>query len=183
MSACAPRSAQCCSTRYKFLEFADPTTGLWLAAQLTQLRAQIGGRFSLHLGQGWRFFAPEDYITHLTAVLDAEPQVFQVGINFADATKLTGASAVEKTVRRAPDAGRYVLTDVVANGPAMLTPHGWTKPAVSITPTPIRSPSSAGGPPPLDYTPPASMKCFASPKPDLAGTHPLAGDRPSDRRQ
>jgi hypothetical protein len=45
--------------------------------------------------------------------------VFQVGINFTDAVKLTGACAMESTVRRAPDAGRYVLTDEVATGPAM----------------------------------------------------------------
>ncbi len=56
----------------------------------------------------------------LIAVLDAEPQVFQVGINFDDALKLTGASAAEQAVRRAPDAGRYLITDVVASGPAMV---------------------------------------------------------------
>jgi hypothetical protein len=38
---------------------------------------------------------------------------------FADAVKLTGASAAEKVVRHAPDAGRYLITDVVASGPAM----------------------------------------------------------------
>jgi hypothetical protein len=101
--------------RYGFLEFVDCGSG----AQLAQLREQIGGRFWLHLGQGWRFFAPENLITRLTAVLAAEPQVFQVGINFADAVKLTGACAAEQMVRRAPDAGRYVLTDVMASGPAM----------------------------------------------------------------
>ncbi len=58
-------------------------------------------------------------ITRLTAVLDAETQVFQVGINLADAVTLTGTSAPEQTVRRTADAGRYVLTDVVATGPAM----------------------------------------------------------------
>ena len=105
--------------RYGFLEFAhsDPRNGP--AAQLAQLRAQIDGRFWLHLGADWRFFAPENFITRLTAVLDAEPQVFQVGINFADAVKLTGARAAEQAIRRAPDAGRYLLTDVVASGPAM----------------------------------------------------------------
>ncbi|MGO9071829.1 MAG: glycosyl transferase, partial [Mycobacterium sp.] len=87
--------------------------------QLAQLRAQIDGRFWLHLGAGWRFFAPENFITRLTAVLDAEPQVFQVGINFADAVKLTGASAAEQAIRRAPDAGRYLLTEAPARGPAM----------------------------------------------------------------
>ncbi|MGH3523867.1 MAG: glycosyltransferase, partial [Mycobacterium sp.] len=49
----------------------------------------------------------------------AEEQVFQVGINFTDAGKLTGACAAEQAVRRTPDAGRYVLTDAVAAGPAM----------------------------------------------------------------
>ncbi len=102
--------------RYSFLEFAPPHSG----AQLAQIRAQIHGRFWLHLGRNCRFFAPENLITRLSAVLEAEANVFQVGINFADAVKLTGASAAEHTVRRTPDAGRYVLTDVVASGPAMI---------------------------------------------------------------
>ncbi len=105
--------------RYGFLKFARRRSGDKPAPQLAQLRAQIDGRFWLHLGAGWRFFAPENYITRLTAVLDAEPQVFQVGINFADAVKLTGASAAEQTVHRAPDTGRYLPTDVMATGPAM----------------------------------------------------------------
>jgi len=105
--------------RYGFLEFADCGPADGPAAQLAQLRAQIDGRFWLHLGASWRFFAPEHFITRLTAVLEAEPQVYQVGINFADAVKLTGATAAERAVRRAPDAGRYLLTDVMASGPAM----------------------------------------------------------------
>jgi len=52
-------------------------------------------------------------------VLEAEPQVFQVGINLADAAELTGACAAEEAVCRTPDAGRYLLTDAVAHGPAM----------------------------------------------------------------
>ncbi len=105
--------------RYGFLEFARRRSTDKPAPQLAQLRAQIDGRFWLHLGAGWRFFAPENYITRLSAVLDAEPQVFQVGINFDDAVKLTGASAPEQAVRRAPDAGRYLLTEAMATGPAM----------------------------------------------------------------
>jgi len=105
--------------RYGFLEFGPCGTGDGPGAQLAQIRDQIHGRFWLHLGAGWRFFAPESFITRLRAVLEAEAQVFQVGINFADAVKLTGASAAEQAVRRAPDAGRYVLADVVASGPAM----------------------------------------------------------------
>jgi tetratricopeptide (TPR) repeat protein len=105
--------------RYGFVEFVDCGPAEGPDAQLGQIREQIHGRFWLHLGEGWRFFAPENLITRLTAVLDAEPQVFQVGINVGDAVKLTGACAAEKTVRRTPDAGRYVLTDLVARGPAM----------------------------------------------------------------
>ncbi len=98
---------------YRFLEFAQTDT------RLDQIRTQVDGRFWLHLGQGWQFFAPENLITRLTSVLEAEQQVFQVGINFTDAVKLTGATATEDAVRRTPDAGRYVLTDVPACGPAM----------------------------------------------------------------
>jgi hypothetical protein len=104
---------------YGFLEFTDPSPDNDPTPQLAQIRAHIHGRFWLHLGQSWRFFAAENFITRLTAIFDAEPQIFQVGINFADAAKLTGTSAAEQTVRRTPDTGRYVLTDAVASGPAM----------------------------------------------------------------
>jgi len=98
---------------YTFLEFADYTPG-------TQLRDHIHGPYWLHLGQaGWQFFAPENLVTRLTAVLDAETQVFQVGINLDDAVTLTGMSAPEQTVRRTPEAGRYLLADTVARGPSM----------------------------------------------------------------
>ncbi|HEY1440287.1 MAG TPA: glycosyl transferase, partial [Mycobacterium sp.] len=102
-----------------FLEFARRRPGDKPAPQLAQLRAQIDGRFWLHLGAGWRFFGPEHCITRLTAVLDAEPQVFQVGINFENAAKLTGASAAEQAVRRTHDTGRYLLTEAMTSGPAM----------------------------------------------------------------
>ena len=105
--------------RYGFLQFARRRSGDGPGAQLAALRTQIDTRFWLHLGEGWRFFAPENYITRLTAVLDTEPQVFQVGINVADAVKLLGASAAEEAIRRAPDTGRYLLTEAMARGPAM----------------------------------------------------------------
>ncbi len=38
---------------------------------------------------------------------------------FADAVKLTGATAAEQAIRRTPDAGRYLLTEAMATGPAM----------------------------------------------------------------
>ena len=105
--------------RYAFLEFADRSPGHTPGAQLMALRDQIHGRCWLHLGQGWQFFAPENLITRLIAVLDAETQVFQVGINLDDAVGLTGISAPEQTVRRTADAGRYVLAETVARGPSM----------------------------------------------------------------
>ena len=98
--------------RYAFLEFADYAPG-------TRLRDQIHGRYWLHLDHGWQFFAPDNLITRLIAVLDAESQVFQVGINLADAAELTGINAPEHTVRRTADAGRYVLAESVARGPSM----------------------------------------------------------------
>jgi glycosyltransferase involved in cell wall biosynthesis len=91
--------------RYGFAQFGEPCPA---------------ARYRLHLESGWRFFAPDNLITRLTAVLAAEPEVFQVGINLADATALTGTSAAEDVVRRAPDTGRYVLTDTPYNGPAMI---------------------------------------------------------------
>jgi hypothetical protein len=100
------------SERYPFLEFVECAEG-------TDLRDHIHGRYWLDLDQGWRFFSPENYITRLTEILDAEPEVFQVGINLGDATSLTGFSAPEASVRRTPRGGRYVLTGVMADGPSM----------------------------------------------------------------
>ena len=111
--------------RYGFLEFVDYNPASRPADLLGWLREKVGGRLWLHLGQRWRFFAPENYITRLTAVLDAEPQVFQVGINYGDATKPTNTCATEHEVRRTPDAGRYVITDQVASGPAMYDTTRW----------------------------------------------------------
>jgi hypothetical protein len=132
--------------RYGFLKFAHPVSSNKPAAQLAQLRAQIDGRFWLHLGEGWRFFAPENLITRLTAVLDAEPQVFQVGINFADAVKLTGASAAEQAIRRAPDAGRYLLTEAPARGPAMFDTARLDR-AVGVQDSDHDPPAQRGRPP------------------------------------
>ena len=76
--------------------------------------------------EAWRFFAADELVGRLTGVLDAEPDVFQVGVNLGDATELTGICATEDKVRRAPDAGRYVVTDAVASGPAMFETARWS---------------------------------------------------------
>lgn len=99
---------------YGFLEFIDEP-----GAELASIRSHIRSRFWFHLGQNWRFFAPDDLITRLSSVLVAEPQVFQVAINVADASALTGVSAPEDMVGRAIGTGRYVLLDGIASGPAM----------------------------------------------------------------
>jgi hypothetical protein len=53
-------------------------------------------------------------------VFEAEPEVFQVRINFGDAVELAGAgTAKDDAVRSAVDGGRYVLADAVTSGPAM----------------------------------------------------------------
>jgi glycosyltransferase involved in cell wall biosynthesis len=104
--------------RYPFLEFSQSKLVDQPGALLT-LRDEIGGRFWLHLGRGWQFFAPERLINRLISVLAAEPDVVQVAINYGDAATLTGACTPEDAVRRAPGAGRYTLTDDVAQGPAM----------------------------------------------------------------
>jgi len=98
--------------RYPFLEFVECAEG-------DELRAHIHGRYWLHVDPGWVFFAQDDYITRPMAIFAAEPEVIQVGINLADATGLTGANASEKLVRRGSNTGRYVMTDVMSDGPAM----------------------------------------------------------------
>jgi len=105
--------------RYGFLDVVPSAGGDQPGVRLGDIRAHVEARYWLHLDQGWRFFAPENLLTRLTAVLGAEADVCQVGINFTDAVGLTGACATDDAVRRAPDAGRYVLAARQANGPAM----------------------------------------------------------------
>jgi hypothetical protein len=83
------------------------------------LLRRLDTRYWLHIPEGAQFFAPEELIARLVAVLTVEPQVYQVGINLGDATKLTGRCAPEAAVRRAPGAGRYLLTESPALGPAL----------------------------------------------------------------
>ena len=118
---------------YGFLEFGpfEPGAGCGdgPGPRLAQVRAQIHGRFWLHLGAGWKFFAPERFISRLTAVLEAEPEVVQVGINVTDSVTLIGSCAAEDAVRRAPDTGRYVLADAASSGPAMFDTERWAQAA------------------------------------------------------
>lgn len=101
---------------YPFLEFS-PAEGS--GVHLAEIRSQVDGRLWLHLGRGWTFFAPENLASRLAAVLDAEPTVLQVGINFADSANITGTCAVGSEVRRADNAGHYVVGKSWTHGPAM----------------------------------------------------------------
>ena len=130
------------------------------------LRDQIHGRYWLHLGQGWRFFAPENLIARLIAVLDAETQVFRVGINLDDAVALTGISAPEQRVRRTTDAGRYVLGEAVARGPAMFDTARLDRAGGIDTTDPDPVAESNSAQPPPGYRPPASTKYSALPPSD-----------------
>jgi len=108
------------SGRYPFLEFLAGDAGMTPAEQTDRIAEAIGGRYWLHCGQGWQFFAADPLITRLCSVLQAEPGVFQVGINLGDATTLTGTAASAATTRTAVGTGRYMLTDTVSHGPNMV---------------------------------------------------------------
>ena len=101
--------------RFPFLEFGPYPPG----ARIADIRRLVDERFLLHLGRGCRLFAPEPLIGRLTAVLEAEPEVVQVGINLDDAIQLSGLSAPESAVRRTDAAGRYLLSEKTLSGPAM----------------------------------------------------------------
>lgn len=108
------------SGRYPFLEFLAGEAGTTPAEQVERIAQAIGGRYWLHAGQGWQFFAADPLITRLCSVLQAEPDVFQVGVNFGDATTLTGTAAAAAATRTAAGTGRYVLSDAVSQGPNMV---------------------------------------------------------------
>ena len=98
------------SNSYPFLEFVSGSAHMTHTEQTDRLAEAIGGRYWLHSGQGWQYFATDPLITRLCSILHAEPDVSQVGVNYRDATTLTGTAAPADTTRTNPDTGRYVLT-------------------------------------------------------------------------
>jgi glycosyltransferase involved in cell wall biosynthesis len=107
--------------RYPFAESLDAPFAESAAPRLRRIFAAVDTRLWLHVGQGWRFFAPERLLSRLAAVLDAEPQVLAVAVNVEDAAQLTGRSAAcGDAVRRGGGTGRYVLADEAPRGPAMV---------------------------------------------------------------
>ena len=73
----------------------------------------VGGRHWLHAGQGWQFFATDPLVTRLCSVLQAEPGVYQFGINLADASALTGIAAPAASSRTAVSVGSSTLDEVL----------------------------------------------------------------------
>lgn len=78
------------------------------------------GRFLLRLEAGWEFFTPGPLIRRLTAVFDAEPNLVQIAVNYADAHVPTQAIPEIADIRTTPDGQRYVLTNSPATCPVML---------------------------------------------------------------
>jgi hypothetical protein len=106
--------------RYPRVESLDAQFKESAGARLRRICDSVDTRFWLHVDPGWRFFAPERLLSRLAAILDAEPDVVAVAVNFEDATGLTGRNADDAIIRRGSGTGRYVLTDQMPIGPAMV---------------------------------------------------------------
>jgi hypothetical protein len=63
---------------------------------------------------------PEFLISRLIEVLEHETCIDQVGINYQDAASLTSCVPAESESKRTPDSTRYVLTEAIHRGPAMI---------------------------------------------------------------
>ncbi|MGI9163155.1 MAG: glycosyltransferase, partial [Mycobacterium sp.] len=81
--------------RYPMIESLHAPSGESSAARLRYISERVGTRFWLHIPAGWRFFGPERLLSRLAGVLDSEPDVLAVAVNYEDATALTGRSAPE----------------------------------------------------------------------------------------
>lgn len=101
--------------RYPFMEVCPVSAG----AEITDLYRSVASRFWLHLDAGWQLFASEPLLSRLTAILDVEPDVYQVGLNLNDAVAPANQSAPQGIVRSSPVTGRYTMTAAPAGGPAM----------------------------------------------------------------
>ena len=184
MPACQPRIARRCSNVTGSSSFADSGPDDGPGAQLAQIRAQIDGRFWLHLGQGWRFFAPEQ-LHHppdrgargRTRGVPGGDQLRRRGqIHRRQRGRAGGAPGTRCRPLRPHRGGRRAAR-------RCSTPHAWIGRAVSMAPTGIRSRSLAGGRPLPGCGPPASTRCSASQESDPAGDgQPCAAAIPSGTR-
>ncbi len=107
-------------TRYPMARSVDAPFTESASARLRRLGNMARTRFWFNVGDSSRFFAPEPLLSRLAAVLDSEPNVLAVAVNYEDATGLTGRNAAEEIARRGAGTGRYVPTDFFPRGPAMI---------------------------------------------------------------
>lgn len=136
--------------RYPMIESLDATFRETPAARLRRLSDQVTTRFWLHIPGDWRFFAPERLLSRLAGVLDAEPDVLAVAVNYEDAAALTGRNAPEDITSRGAGTGRYVLTKSMARGPVMMDTErlarvGGIDPAVGSIQTDLTERALAAG--------------------------------------
>lgn len=117
-----PEDRTALTEAYPFVEVQPAPPGV----NPTQIRGAVGTRFWWHLGMGWQLFGADDYVGRLTAILEAEPGIYQVGVNYTDADKLSGAVAPRHSTRRGDGTGRYTLADCAASGPAMFDCSRWS---------------------------------------------------------
>lgn len=111
-----PEDRAALTQRYPAVQFETAPPGV----QPSGVREFITTRYWLHLGMGWQFFSSDDVLGRLTSILDAEPGIYQVGINYGDADQLTGRVAPLSSTRSGQGTGRYVMTGAAAEGPAMV---------------------------------------------------------------
>lgn len=110
----SPTDRKSLTESYPFLEFIEGDT-----SDLNGVRDKIGGRYWLHLWEGWRFFTEEPLLTRLVAVFQSEPSVYQVGVNVNDAACLGPQVPARSSAKTTNGGWRYVLGDETTRGPAM----------------------------------------------------------------
>ena len=136
--------------RYPLIESLDAPFRESPAARLRRLSDRVQTPFWLHVPGDWRFFAPERLLSRLAGVLETESDVLAVGVNYEDATALTGRNAPEDTTSRGAGTGRYVLTKSVPRGPVMIDTErlsriGGIDPAADVAQTDLTERALAAG--------------------------------------
>uniref|UniRef100_UPI0025CEFAC4 glycosyltransferase n=1 Tax=Mycolicibacterium sp. TaxID=2320850 RepID=UPI0025CEFAC4 len=136
--------------RYPMAKSLDAAFRESPAARLRRLSNNVETRFWLHVPGDWRFFAPERLLSRLAGVLETESDVLAVGVNYEDATALTGRNAPEDTTSRGAGTGRYVLTKSVPRGPVMIDTErlsriGGIDPAADVAQTDLTERALAAG--------------------------------------
>ena len=165
MPACPPRIAGCWVNVMdsSSLAISAPLTGP--GAQLAHIRPQIHRRFWLHLGQGWRLFAPERSHNPPDGGARGRTRGVPGGNQPRRCGQADRAPARSRGCAPSTRASRYLLTDVVASAGDVRY-----RTAVSCSvwraPTRIRSPNLGAARQLPSCAQPASTRCSASPQSD-----------------